>query len=270
VGVAEAGTRRAEGQLFPSRVTPCLDPLALQVLKDATLYFSCSTPNLAMVIPAMDYIDTTFTTGLLKKEQLDPAIRAAVGLAKRTLNRYYSLTDASELYRIAMGTYTHPSAAPSPVDLVSPTVLHPRYKLEYFKQAGWTPEWVATAQNLVSNTFNTSYMTRRLPGDTSEDNSSDVEAVSLFNMSFELFQLTILMQDSTGTGNIFDDLPTLVKPMFSLSTNELDTYLSTGVENVSDALTWWHERCTIYPHLACMAIDYLTIPGMSVQYLLSH
>jgi len=89
-------------------------------------------------------------------------------------------------------------------------------------------------------------------------------------MSFELFRLTILMQDSTGTGNIFDDLPTLVKPTFSLSMNELDTYLSTGVENVSDVLTWWHERCTIYPHLACMAIDYLTIPGMSVQYLLSH
>ncbi|KIM66632.1 hypothetical protein SCLCIDRAFT_37434, partial [Scleroderma citrinum Foug A] len=87
---------------------------------------------------AMDYIDTTFTTGLLKKEQLDRAIHAAVGLAKRTLNRYYSLTDTSKLYCIAM-------------------VLHPCYKLEYFKQAGWMLEWVTTAQNLVCNTFKTSY-----------------------------------------------------------------------------------------------------------------
>ena len=106
MGVAETGARCAEGRLFPSHVTPCLN-LLLQVLKDAMLYFSRSTPNLAMVIPTMDYIDTTFTTGLLKKEQLNPTICAAVGLAKRTLNRYYSLTDTSELYRIAMGTYIH-------------------------------------------------------------------------------------------------------------------------------------------------------------------
>ena len=72
-----------------------------------------------------------------------------------------------------------------------------------------------------------------------------------------------------GTGNIFNTLPTLVKPTLSLSMNELNTYLLTGVENVSDALTWWHEWCTIYPRLARMAINYLTIPGMSAQYLLS-
>ena len=74
-----------------------------QVLKDATLFFSCSTPNLAMVIPAMDYIDEVFTTGMLQKDTLDPAIRAAVGLAKKTLNKYYECTDASKLYHIAMG-----------------------------------------------------------------------------------------------------------------------------------------------------------------------
>ena len=119
MGVAETGARCAKGRLFPSHVTPHLN-LLLQVLKDAMLYFSRSMPNLAMVIPTMDYIDTTFTTGLLKKEQLDPAIRAAVGLAKRTLNRYYSLTDTSELYCIAMGMYIHLSMALSPVDLRRP------------------------------------------------------------------------------------------------------------------------------------------------------
>ena len=33
------------------------------------------------------------------------AIKAAVGLGKRTLNRYYSKTDESEVYRIAMGMF---------------------------------------------------------------------------------------------------------------------------------------------------------------------
>jgi hypothetical protein len=58
-----------------------------------------------MVIPAMDHIDATFTNGIIQKEPLHPAIRAAVQLAKKTLNRYYSLTDSSEVYRIAMGTF---------------------------------------------------------------------------------------------------------------------------------------------------------------------
>ena len=56
-----------------------------------------------MVIPAMDHIDSVFTSCMIKRERLDPAIRAGLELAKRTLNRYYSLTDASEAYRIAMG-----------------------------------------------------------------------------------------------------------------------------------------------------------------------
>ncbi|KIM60354.1 hypothetical protein SCLCIDRAFT_124411, partial [Scleroderma citrinum Foug A] len=74
-----------------------------EVLKDAMLFFSRSTPNLAMVILAMDYIDEVFTTGMLQKDTLDPAIRATVGLAKKTLNKYYECTDASKLYRIAIG-----------------------------------------------------------------------------------------------------------------------------------------------------------------------
>ncbi|KAG2741588.1 hypothetical protein P692DRAFT_201677760, partial [Suillus brevipes Sb2] len=47
------------------------------ILKDATLYFSRATPNLATVIPAMDHVD-------------------------KTLNWYYQLTDKSHTYQIAM------------------------------------------------------------------------------------------------------------------------------------------------------------------------
>lgn len=73
-------------------------------MKHATQFFSRGMPNLAVVIPAMDHIDNVFTTGIIKTHELDPAIRAALHLAKKTLNRYYSLTDRSETYRIAMGT----------------------------------------------------------------------------------------------------------------------------------------------------------------------
>jgi hypothetical protein len=74
-----------------------------QILKDATLFFSHSTPNLAVVIPAMDYIDQTLSTQAINSVRFEPAIRASLSLAKKTLNRYYTMTDSSEVYRIAMG-----------------------------------------------------------------------------------------------------------------------------------------------------------------------
>jgi hypothetical protein len=77
----------------------------LQILKDATLFFSRSTPNLATVILAMDVIDEKLTTQSLDCSRFDASIRASLGIAKKTLNRYYNMTDWSEVYRIAMGEF---------------------------------------------------------------------------------------------------------------------------------------------------------------------
>ncbi|KAG1904131.1 uncharacterized protein F5891DRAFT_977614 [Suillus fuscotomentosus] len=66
--------------------------------------------------------------------QLLPSIHVAAGLAKKTLNRYYELTDSSEVYRIAM-------------------ILHPRHKLAYFKRANWEQQWIDTAETLVRNAY---------------------------------------------------------------------------------------------------------------------
>ena len=73
-----------------------------QIFKDATLFFSCSTPSLATVIPAMNHIDETLTSHSLDLK-FEPSIRAALGIAKKTLNQYYNATDQSEVYCITMG-----------------------------------------------------------------------------------------------------------------------------------------------------------------------
>lgn len=73
-----------------------------QIFKDATLFFSRSTPNLATVIPAMDHIDQHLATESLSR-LYGPAVRVALAMGKKTMNRYYNLTDDSEVYRIAMG-----------------------------------------------------------------------------------------------------------------------------------------------------------------------
>lgn len=77
----------------------------LEVFKDATLFFSRDgTPNIATVIPVIDCIDETLATSA-SNSQYSVSIQAALAMGKRTLNRYYSKTDYSEVYRIAMGEH---------------------------------------------------------------------------------------------------------------------------------------------------------------------
>ena len=56
----------------------------------------------------MDHIDEHLASASIS-QKYDPAIRAALAIGKKTLNRYYDRTDHSELYRIAMGMCSFPS-----------------------------------------------------------------------------------------------------------------------------------------------------------------
>ena len=79
-----------------------------------------------------------------------------------------------------------------------------------------------------------------------------------------LLLITDLFDDqpsSSSSENIFDDLPALSAPPESDLRDELDRYLSTDPEHVTNALAWWHEKRFVYPRLHRMALDYLTIPG---------
>ena len=51
----------------------------------------------------MDLLDEFLNDEAINKER-HPAIRAACALGKKVLNKYYSKTDESEMYRISMGT----------------------------------------------------------------------------------------------------------------------------------------------------------------------
>lgn len=106
----------------------------------------------------------------------------------------------------------------------------------------WEAEWISTAERLVRNAFKESYTAIE-----SIDNPEDTA-----NNSGE---------HANKKTNIFDSLPALAPPKASDLGSELNRYLSTDVEHVTDAITWWHERRHIYPSLSRMAVDYLTIPG---------
>ena len=57
-------------------------------------------------------------------------------------------------------------------------------------------------------------------------------------------------------------MPKLATSSYDLH-DELECYLSSDMEDVRDGLLWWHERCTTFSHLSCMAGDYMSIPGKS-------
>ncbi|KAJ3748255.1 hypothetical protein EV360DRAFT_56950, partial [Lentinula raphanica] len=98
-GISEYSLTEEEWEIIGGLVT------TLQILYDATLYFSANGTSIAAVIPAMDIIDEAFASGMLDNETLSEPIRHALTIGKRTLNKYYSLTDDSALYRIAMGMF---------------------------------------------------------------------------------------------------------------------------------------------------------------------
>jgi hypothetical protein len=124
-----------------------------KIFKDATLFFSRGTPNIATVIPAMDHIDEHLATAATNRTY-PLAIKAAIAIGKKTLNRYYNQTDHSEIYRIAMGTCLYYCIIYFSYILL---VLHPRHKLAYFENAGWEKEWIEKAEEIVRKEFDKSY-----------------------------------------------------------------------------------------------------------------
>ena len=52
----------------------------------------------------MDHIDRHLTSSALNSAY-HPAIKAALAIGKKLLNKYYTLTDHSEMYRIALSKF---------------------------------------------------------------------------------------------------------------------------------------------------------------------
>jgi hAT family C-terminal dimerisation region len=63
---------------------------------------------------------------------------AAMKLARKKMDRYYSLTDSSHVYRITM-------------------ILHPGMKLNYFRNQKWEEDWIEEEKTLVREVYAAKY-----------------------------------------------------------------------------------------------------------------
>ncbi|TDL13925.1 hypothetical protein BD410DRAFT_686493, partial [Rickenella mellea] len=99
-----------------------LSPI-LQHFLDATTRISQSTVSLLHeVIPVIDKL-TDVLDAANEDTNLFPVVRAAMKRGRKVLDKYYAKTDESILYRCAM-------------------LLHPRYKISYFRKHKWLDEWI--------------------------------------------------------------------------------------------------------------------------------
>jgi hypothetical protein len=140
-------------------------------------------------------------------------------------------------------------------------VLHPRHKLSYFKSLHWLPDWIQTTEDLIRAEYNRSYATK--------DDLGDIADVEVNSNAPKVSQPSILLILHANIlkgkyQNIFDTMPSLAAPTRSDLCDELTVYLSSDPELVKDVLAWWYDKCTTYPTLHRMALDYLSIPGMFI------
>ncbi|KAF5347403.1 hypothetical protein D9758_011274 [Tetrapyrgos nigripes] len=87
----------------------------LQIFKDTTVHFSSKQQSsISAVISTMDHIDNLLTAQMVTaptsgqdadstQPPLHESVKAALRLAKQLMNQYYSMTDESAIYQIAMG-----------------------------------------------------------------------------------------------------------------------------------------------------------------------
>ncbi|XP_006455430.1 hypothetical protein AGABI2DRAFT_75325, partial [Agaricus bisporus var. bisporus H97] len=90
-------------QAQPQYFNTSLGSIEILLKQYSTLLFSCSeTSNITLVVPSMDHLDQVLATSIVLTKY-NEGIQKAIHFGKQTLNKYYSRTDSSTVYRISMG-----------------------------------------------------------------------------------------------------------------------------------------------------------------------
>ncbi|KAK0430765.1 hypothetical protein EV421DRAFT_1912525 [Armillaria borealis] len=103
-----------------------LHPILVNFLKVTDRISQSGAPLLHEVIPMMDIL-TWELEKAVKNMMLLPCVHAGVSWGLAIIDKYYSKTDESIMWKMAM-------------------ILHPHYKLDYFHSQKWLTEWVKTAE----------------------------------------------------------------------------------------------------------------------------
>jgi len=146
----------------------------------ATLWLSQKkTPLLHEVIPVIDLLTNRLEDVSTDAKYL-PSIRAGAAKGLAVLNKYYSKTDESVMYRCTMSMFRVQTISFLLSSRLS-SVLHPKYKLSYFRSKNWPEEWIDAARAVLREQWSSYYKPHN---DSELDPSSQLSSSSVVHFSF--------------------------------------------------------------------------------------
>ena len=158
-----------------------------------------------------------------------------MNLAWKKLNEYYEKLDETPVYYAAVA-------------------LHPAYRWAYFEN-WWASEysWIETAKKLVQELWDSEY--RHLNVSSVRNSQLDVKRRKVFHTKFnksreENRQGPPPSQQACTTVDEYEEWQRL--------------HLESD-QDVIDPLVYWHEKRSLYPRLAQMALDVLSVAPMSAE-----
>ncbi|KAF8164056.1 ribonuclease H-like domain-containing protein [Mycena galopus ATCC 62051] len=190
------------------------------------------------VIPLIDKFTSMFGQ-MIDNTSLHIAIRHAANTGLAALNKYYSFTDDSEIYRIGM-------------------ILHPRYKTFYFLTVGWEQTWIDEALRLLRLAWTSHYKpqpartnptTLTVPNTSQTQTSSRRSKIS-FNVTIDYGQAASSAPDALEAWLTSPALPLENDPIGYHSRQR--EAAKTGQSPEAEAF-------------AQMCLDYLSAPATSVD-----
>jgi hypothetical protein len=153
------------------------------------------------------------------------------------INKYYSLTDDSIIYRIAMcKSVILPFLGL--IDMLL-SVLHPQYKTLYFNKAKWPKEWITMAEELLHEQWTQCYRP---------------EAA-----------LTPSLTAKTGNvqkADYFVEIDNFGKSPMTLDDPITEWLTSPPLVHITDPIAYWSAMDAAGHPLARMSLDFLSVPRM--------
>ncbi|GJE85026.1 hAT transposon family protein [Phanerochaete sordida] len=180
-------------------------------------------PLVHEVIPVIDII-TGKLLEAMTNDELPAQVRYGAALGYRLLNKYYSATDESIMYRCAM-------------------LLHPKYKVDYFRNQKWKADWITAAIEILRSEWEDHYKPK--PDETAPTSAS--QSQNTHDDPFACLDTYTIDED----GDVLDDwLKTPTHP------------------TCTDPLLHWENQRKVAPMwepLARMALDFLSVPASSTD-----
>jgi len=149
------------------------------------------------------------------------------------------------------------------------TVLHPKYKLNYFVKKDWNAESIKAIQKLMFEEFDQAYAHLWVPAGAKileEKYYVENKKVQFWKYYYDEFISSFLQVGKLN--NMFDDLDNLSLTIPETGSMDLKTGLKRYLSQKTDptvkdvnVLSWWKAYHHEFPCLYQMAFNYHTIPG---------